>query len=141
MCDEPIQKPVIHITFCNEVPLQTNRLTIWITKNGTPTRADYRILNKNKTSHIFVADVGLSGTDADKDGITDEDEVLYGTDPHNVDTDSDGYTDATEIQSSWNPLSRELSPGQKAFSPEENTPKKENPTVPAASLAQDTQIW
>lgn len=48
--------------------------------------------------------------DSDSDGLSDEDEVLYNTNPNNKDSDEDGYTDMIEIQSSWNPLTKELSP-------------------------------
>ena len=36
--------------------------------------------------------------DADKDGLTDEDEELYGTNPNEIDTDADGLTDRDEVK-------------------------------------------
>ena len=36
--------------------------------------------------------------DSDRDGITDEEEALYGTNPNGVDTDDDGLTDRDEVR-------------------------------------------
>lgn len=41
--------------------------------------------------------------DTDKDGLTDEDEEIYGTDPENPDTDGDGYSDGDEVKGGYNP--------------------------------------
>lgn len=49
--------------------------------------------------------------DTDQDGLSNEEERLYGTDPEKTDTDSDGYTDGTEIKSGYNPL--KPAPGDK----------------------------
>lgn len=49
--------------------------------------------------------------DADQDGLTDEEERLYGTDPRNSDTDGDGYSDGAEVRSGYDPL--KASPGDK----------------------------
>ncbi|MBI2439371.1 MAG: hypothetical protein HYV45_02080 [Candidatus Moranbacteria bacterium] len=49
--------------------------------------------------------------DADQDGLSNEEEKLYGTDPHKKDTDGDGYSDGVEIESGYNPLKR--APGDK----------------------------
>lgn len=49
--------------------------------------------------------------DADQDGLSNEEERLYGTDPHKADTDGDGYSDGTEIKSGYNPL--KAAPGDK----------------------------
>ena len=43
--------------------------------------------------------------DTDGDGLTDGEEVkVYGTDPLKADTDGDGYSDGQEIQAGYNPL-------------------------------------
>ncbi len=42
--------------------------------------------------------------DFDDDGLTDEEEVQYGTDPENPDSDSDGYLDGDEVKNGYNPL-------------------------------------
>lgn len=42
-------------------------------------------------------------TDTDKDGLTDVEEALYGTNPNNPDTDGDGYADGLELINLYNP--------------------------------------
>ena len=58
------------------------------------------------TKDIIVTE--FIGTDSDGDGITDEDEILYGTNPHDADSDDDGLTDYEEINydgvEDYNPL-------------------------------------
>jgi len=83
-------------------------------------------------------------SDIDNDGLSDEDEKLYGTDLSKMDTDDDGYNDNYEIQSSWNPLSDDLSPGQLPYSKEQqellNTTSI--PTSRGANdLSQDSNVW
>lgn len=41
--------------------------------------------------------------DSDHDGLSDENEALFGTDPHNADSDNDGFLDGAEVQSGYNP--------------------------------------
>ena len=42
--------------------------------------------------------------DTDQDGLSNEEEAAYGTDPNNTDTDHDSYTDGTEVSSGYDPL-------------------------------------
>lgn len=42
--------------------------------------------------------------DSDNDGLSDQEEVLYGTDPQNPDSDGDGYNDGQEVSNGYNPL-------------------------------------
>jgi hypothetical protein len=42
--------------------------------------------------------------DADQDGLSNDEERLYGTDPNIRDTDGDGYSDGVEIKSGYDPL-------------------------------------
>lgn len=42
--------------------------------------------------------------DRDQDGLTEEEELLYGTDDRNPDTDGDGFGDRQEIESGYDPL-------------------------------------
>lgn len=52
--------------------------------------------------------------DLDQDGLTDEEEALYKTDPRVADTDRDGYGDGAEIRSGYDPA--KAAPGDKIFS-------------------------
>lgn len=63
-------------------------------------------LNANLNSNINAGvntNVNTATTDSDNDGLTDEKESLYGTNPNNPDTDSDGYKDGTEIENRYSP--------------------------------------
>ncbi len=42
--------------------------------------------------------------DFDQDGLSNEEERLYGTDPNNDDTDGDGFSDGVEVRSGYDPL-------------------------------------
>jgi hypothetical protein len=57
----------------------------------------------NDTKSIFL--------DSDQDGLSDEEEKLYGTNPANPDTDGDSYSDGTEVRSGYDPLKK--APGDK----------------------------
>lgn len=52
---------------------------------------------------MIIAPVAHSATDADGDGLTDEQEQRYGTDPMNGDTDGDSYPDGVEIRHGYDP--------------------------------------
>lgn len=47
-----------------------------------------------------------TSVDTDHDGLTDAQERVYGTDPHNPDTDGDGYKDGEEVKNGYSPLSK-----------------------------------
>ncbi len=49
-------------------------------------------------------DMAAGSTDRDDDGLTDDEEAGYGTDPANPDSDGDGYTDGDEVKNGFNPL-------------------------------------
>jgi len=45
----------------------------------------------------FVYRLAKTGMDSDNDGLTNEDEAIYGTDKNNADTDSDSLSDGDEV--------------------------------------------
>lgn len=49
--------------------------------------------------------------DSDQDGLGDEKEAFYGTDPKNPDSDGDGYSDGAEVKSGYDPM--KPAPGDK----------------------------
>lgn len=49
--------------------------------------------------------------DSDQDGLSNDEETLYKTDPLNKDSDSDGYSDGVEVESGYDPL--KPAPGDK----------------------------
>lgn len=50
---------------------------------------------------------GNTAVDTDGDGLSDEDEDFFGTDPRNADTDEDGINDGAEIAGGTNPFGTE----------------------------------
>lgn len=46
-------------------------------------------------TYVYLPDQA-NGTDADQDGLSDEEEATWGTDPHDRDTDGDGLEDGAE---------------------------------------------
>lgn len=56
--------------------------------------------------------------DSDQDGLSDEEERMYGTDSFNRDSDGDGYSDGAEIKSGYDPL--KAAPGDRFISPNNN---------------------
>lgn len=50
----------------------------------------------------FAAPIPL---DTDHDGLTDQQETLFGTNPMNPDTDADGYPDGVEVRAGYSPTS------------------------------------
>ncbi|MFZ2187301.1 MAG: hypothetical protein WAV46_01600 [Candidatus Moraniibacteriota bacterium] len=64
--------------------------------------------------------------DSDQDGLSNDEEKLYGTDPMKKDTDGDGYSDGIEVESGYDPLRH--APGDKIIKE-----GKKTGTAPAAS--------
>lgn len=60
--------------------------------------------------------------DFDQDGLSNAEELIWGTDPYNPDTDGDGYSDYAEIKSGYDPL--KPAPGDKIIS-KETFPERE----------------
>ncbi|QQR78488.1 MAG: hypothetical protein IPJ68_05435 [Candidatus Moraniibacteriota bacterium] len=74
------------------------------------------------SSALYVAADEVSTTDTvvfddvDTDGLSNEEEKIYGTDPNVADTDGDGYSDGVEIEGGFDPL--KPAPGDRVI-PEE----------------------
>jgi len=49
-------------------------------------------------------DTSTSYVDTDTDGLSDEQEKLYGSDPSKPDTDGDGYKDGEEVRNGYDPV-------------------------------------
>lgn len=62
--------------------------------------------------------------DSDQDGLTDEEEKSYGTDPRNKDTDNDGYSDGAEVKSGYDP--KKTAPGDKLIDTKNQNEPEEN---------------
>lgn len=93
---------------------------------------------------IFIASFGFfvyandgfnkaAFNDSDQDGLSDEEERMYGTDPKNPDTDGDGYSDGAEIKSGYDPL--RPAPGDKIL------PEKQPLVSPSFSSAQNNDTY
>lgn len=59
--------------------------------------------------------------DSDQDGLSNDEEKTFGTDPNNPDTDGDGYSDGIEIKSGYDPL--KPAPGDKIIDENESIEK------------------
>lgn len=62
--------------------------------------------------------------DSDQDGLSNQEEKLYGTDPDKADTDGDGYSDGAEIKSGYDPL--KPAPGDKLMDSGTENPAANN---------------
>ncbi len=77
-----------------------------------------RIVIKSEIIKNSVTEVILEGTkvdttiDSDGDGLTDQEEIEYGTDPFKADTDGDGIRDDIEINNGTDPLDPNDPPGE-----------------------------
>lgn len=71
--------------------------------------------------------------DSDQDGLSDEEEKMYGTNPNNPDTDGDGYSDGVEVRSGYDPL--KAAPGDKLTQNDHGT--EQNSSSNASLLAPD----
>lgn len=52
---------------------------------------------------VLLTAVPVFALDSDKDGLQDEDEHVYYTDPNNPDTDGDGFSDGVEVEMGFSP--------------------------------------
>lgn len=74
--------------------------------------------------------------DSDQDGLSNDEEALYKTDPLDKDSDDDGYTDGVEVESGYDP--RKPAPGDKLVDTKEGS--RENESQVGASTNLTTQV-
>jgi len=67
---------------------------------------------ENKETGAIGSSQNSGEIDSDNDGLSDEDEFRYKTDPKNPDTDGDGFLDGDEVKNGFNPL--QFSPGDRS---------------------------
>lgn len=95
----PAPAPVVQPTPTPPAPIEVATSTEEVAPpvaTSTPIQPPFSIIFpfKNYTKTI----------DSDNDGLTDEEEKIYGTDSALPDTDSDGFLDTLEIQNLYNPI-------------------------------------
>lgn len=77
------------------------------TTTSSPTTTTVPPSSQNPSSNVpppsATPTVLPVSTDSDGDGLTDVEEISWGTDPNKADTDGDGYNDLQEIQNGYNP--------------------------------------
>jgi hypothetical protein len=62
------------------------------------------VLDESETEEAFKVPTGVSEmNDTDGDGLNDQEEAFYGSDPNNPDTDGDGHADGAEVDSGYSP--------------------------------------
>lgn len=90
--------------------------------------AVYVVADEASTTDSLVFD------DADSDGLTNDEEKVYGTDPSVADTDGDSYSDGVEIKGGFDPL--KPAPGDRIV-PEEpiSEPQAGEPQVNLTEIA------
>lgn len=76
-----------------------------VTYTAAPSSAAYNLLPTASSDFPRPPSVTYSFTeDADRDGLTNAKELIYGSDPNNPDTDNDGYKDGAEVEHGFDPL-------------------------------------
>jgi ABC-type nickel/cobalt efflux system permease component RcnA len=113
-CDEKIKDFEMKVHFFNNFPLQTNKFTVY-DLNKWINSILYKVLTP-KINYIKINDlesyIPKKRKDSDCDWLSDEDELIYKTNPNEIDTDWDHYTDYQEVISWQNPINKEYWPWQ-----------------------------
>ncbi len=118
--DTKIDKVKFKITlFIEDFKLQTNKIALHLpdvdddsevfVKEAIMTAkiTEYEYWFFSEKTDEMIAMEKAENIDTDQDGLTDQMEDLYGTDPENPDTDGDKFCDATEVYNGWDPLNPE----------------------------------
>jgi hypothetical protein len=108
-CTGNIADFTYRVSIYRELPLQTNRV-LFLDSQGY--QKSYKVLTSQIVEAKYTPGVVQQIIDTDTDGLPDEEEKIYRTDPLKKDTDEDFYTDYEEVTLGWNALSKDLSPGQ-----------------------------
>ncbi|MFH1366484.1 MAG: hypothetical protein ABIH38_00650 [Patescibacteria group bacterium] len=90
----------INEDYAVEVPVQFKTLdSLWedLTDNSDLN------LNLNTNQAQDDSEIVSLAIDSDNDGLTDMEEIIYGTDKNNPDTDGDGHLDGAEVENGYNP--------------------------------------
>lgn len=61
-------------------------------------------IDLDEKSHVLISEIIGSSLDSDHDGLTDEEEQIYDTNPSKPDTDEDAYLDGEEVKNGFNPV-------------------------------------
>ena len=93
----PIIEPITIDTTVNQVT--TTEATSSIDQQVTTSTDD---TNNDSNDNTQTGAIILS-IDSDNDGLTDAEEVIFGTAPTNPDADGDGYRDGVEVANGYNP--------------------------------------
>lgn len=77
----------------------------WYSMDDLTLSYDFEVIDfKEYNSLTETENNGLvDNVDTDNDGLSDKEEIIYGTDPNNPDTDGDGYSDGDEVNSGYDP--------------------------------------
>lgn len=83
-----------------------------VLEGNSPTGSGRLDVNANTLPDDWEKKYGLEGedsfaaSDVDRDGLPNDREYLYGTDPRNPDTDGDGYSDGKEVRDGYDPTAK-----------------------------------
>jgi hypothetical protein len=104
----------------NVIPVNFTAGTVTVKKGGSSTEnaSDTGPNGSNGSQTDTGVGTGLppaNGPDADDDGLSDDDEASYGTNPDKADTDGDGYSDGEEVFLGSDPTDKTITPGTVAL--------------------------
>jgi len=90
-------------TSTEEIASSTEEIATSTEEVASSTDISEIISDGSATTPIIV-----KGNDSDKDGLTDLEEVLLGTNPQSLDSDGDTYPDYSELKNSYDPAAKNI---------------------------------